>query len=627
MRVWPRGMSWRRVLQAGLLHLIIGFGFSGQALAMRVKQRPPQPPPIIQTSPTTRPRAPVSKPPRQVTIPPAPSSSSDSEPFSTPTARPTPLNPSLRIGLSLNQKAGLSQFMTTSLQTEVLSGFSVFELVTGKHLSTFPGSQSPYILSASITTPPTSIAPEISVSVRSTVAQDTTVTRLTIPLQNRTPDGLLQGVRLVGSTNTQPLWRLANKSLYGQQLSHPGILDLVAPIGPQDLAQAAATQGMLVINQIDLETYLKGVLPYEMAPSFPLEALKAQAIVARTFALQSRVKRWRWFDHPDTTLSQVYGGINSPVPDPINHAVEQTRGMVLTYQQQPIQAFFHSTSGGVTATDLQFTPLDAQKMAHEACGFHPSTSAVCREVQRADTPSQPYLIPRPDTFQWPSDYQNLGDPRLLKQLLSTEAWGLTSFERGSRLFRWQFSWPTNELSDTLLQQLIRLSKTSPKVVWPAVRDDLSTFGEIQDVSPLIRTPFGRVLLLQIVTQRGRWFVAGDGPIRQVLRQPETGKPLPSNWFVCERELTLPSSPPTTPSLLSPPVPLPTLASPPTTTIQSRITCQGGGFGHGVGLSQYGASGMALRGQTAEAITRHYFPGVQLTTRPPLTAVTTHLSPN
>lgn len=625
MRVGSKQANLLALYRTGILLLLLGMGGSESAQAMRVKQRSPEPPSTIKPAPLV---PPIQKPPPRHEGPrPAPPPNENPPVIQQPLAT----SPSLRIGLSLNQKSGLSQFLTSALQTEGLTGFRVFDLATGKLLGSYPPNQAPFTLAVSIVPSPSSEVPAMTVRVRSSTAPNTGESRLIIPLRDRTPEDLLQGIRLVGTSNTGPLWRLANKSLYGQPLQHSGILDLVAPIGPKDTAQAAL-QGLVVVNQVDLETYLKGVLPYEMAPSFPLEALKAQAIVARTFALQSRIKKWRWFDHPDTTLSQVYGGLPWPSNAIIDQAVEQTRGVVLTHQQQPIQAYFHSTSGGVTATDRQFAPLDAEKLAQQACRFHLGTQPTCHEVQTPDTPSQPYLTPRPDTFQWPTAYQNLGDSRQLTQLLRSDNWGLSSFERGSRLFRWEFSWPTDLLKADLFQQLVQLSRTHPKAIWPTIRGGETTFGELEGVIPIIRTPYGRIMLLHIVTQQGDWFVAGDGPIRQVLRQPDNGKPLPSNWFVCNRELTLPASPPPSPQMAVPlplPVssPMPSLISPSATAIHSRITCQGGGFGHGVGLSQYGAYGMAQAGQTAGMIIRHYFPTVQLTTLPSMTGSVATRSPN
>lgn len=104
----------------------------------------------------------------------------------------------------------------------------------------------------------------------------------------------------------------------------------------------------LFINETDLPKYLRGVLPSEMNPSWPLEALKAQAIAARTYGLYHVLKNNGMPYHVhSTTASQVYsgtGGVNTN----IDKAVTETRGIVLTYKGKVFPAFFHSTSGGIT---------------------------------------------------------------------------------------------------------------------------------------------------------------------------------------------------------------------------------------------------------------------------------------
>ena len=105
---------------------------------------------------------------------------------------------------------------------------------------------------------------------------------------------------------------------------------------------------LLVVNEIDLEDYLKGVLPWEANPKWSLEALKAQAVASRTYALFKAIENQKErFAVSKGMLSQVYGGQNSE--DPItNRAVEATRGEILTYQGKIFPAYFHSTCGGRT---------------------------------------------------------------------------------------------------------------------------------------------------------------------------------------------------------------------------------------------------------------------------------------
>ncbi len=106
--------------------------------------------------------------------------------------------------------------------------------------------------------------------------------------------------------------------------------------------------GFLVINQVDLEEYVKGVVPAEVNSTWHLEMLKAQAVAARTYALyQQMLSSTRDYDVVASVQDQVYRGKNG-VDGPIHRAVNETRGLVLTYQGAPIYAAFSSTAAGLT---------------------------------------------------------------------------------------------------------------------------------------------------------------------------------------------------------------------------------------------------------------------------------------
>lgn len=108
------------------------------------------------------------------------------------------------------------------------------------------------------------------------------------------------------------------------------------------------TKGLTAINHVDLEHYLYSVLGGEMYPSWPLEALKAQAVVARSYALYKRQSAVNnLYDVGDTTSSQVYRGVLSEAAS-TQAAVTATIGQVLTHQGRIIEAVFHSASGGHT---------------------------------------------------------------------------------------------------------------------------------------------------------------------------------------------------------------------------------------------------------------------------------------
>ncbi len=108
-------------------------------------------------------------------------------------------------------------------------------------------------------------------------------------------------------------------------------------------------RGLYIITEIPLEEYTSGVVSAEVGRSWDAEALKAQAVVSRTYALYQKLhaKTPKNLYHlTSSVLSQVYRG--GPVPDSVQKAVRETRGEILTYGGEPIIAYYHSTSCGMT---------------------------------------------------------------------------------------------------------------------------------------------------------------------------------------------------------------------------------------------------------------------------------------
>jgi stage II sporulation protein D len=109
-----------------------------------------------------------------------------------------------------------------------------------------------------------------------------------------------------------------------------------------------AGEGINVINAIGLENYVRGVVSAESPSAWPAEALKAQAVAARTYAITSRAGSISdGFDQYADTRSQMYKGVAAETPS-TDAAIAATAGQVVTYQGQPVTTFFFSTSGGKT---------------------------------------------------------------------------------------------------------------------------------------------------------------------------------------------------------------------------------------------------------------------------------------
>lgn len=282
-----------------------------------------------------------------------------------------------------------------------------------------------------------------------------------------------------------------------------------------------STPGISVINRLNLEVYLLGVVPAEMPSQNPafLEALKAQAICARTYALsQMRNRKNQIFDVYGDERDQVYGGIDRQTPL-ASGAVRQTRGDVLMFKDSLATIFFHSNSGGM---------LEA---AHN----------VWAGIQR------PYL-------------------RAGQDVLGNE---FTSSK--SPYFRW-----TDTLSIRQIDNLFR-EKFNKSYLNQEVKD---TVDVVFQAHVLERTSSGRVARMQITY--------GDTSL--TLQGYEIRR-----FFPFSRTRNLPST-------------LFTISS----LGDSLLLIQGGGFGHGVGMCQYGAMNMSEKGfRYYDILVNKYFKGTYL----------------
>lgn len=134
--------------------------------------------------------------------------------------------------------------------------------------------------------------------------------------------------------------------------------------------------GLIAINVLGLEDYLAAVLGSEMPASFPLEALKAQAVAARTYAVRRKINAWgKPFHLGNTVLHQVYRGARAEDVR-TREAVRATSGEVLTYRMEPIEAYFHSACGGRTES--------GQEALGRGLPYLRPVECVCQETLHSD---------------------------------------------------------------------------------------------------------------------------------------------------------------------------------------------------------------------------------------------------
>ena len=257
--------------------------------------------------------------------------------------------------------------------------------------------------------------------------------------------------------------------------------------------------GLYAINRLNVEDYLYGVMPHEVASWWPMEALKAQAIAARTYALyQASVSRGVEFDLKSGTVSQVYGG-STTENFRTKRAVDLTSGEVLAFQGKIFPAFFHATCAGVTAGANELWKIDLPPLAGGVrCGY-------C-----------------------------LFSPH----------------------YRWQAKIPLSEIEE-------KMTKYGHPV------------GRLLKIDVITQTPSGRVGSVRITGTTGDFVMAAKD-----FRVWIGGDRMRSTLFTVF-------------------------------THEDMAEFNGRGWGHGVGLCQWGALGQALLGHDHQKILEFYYPGAKI----------------
>ena len=256
--------------------------------------------------------------------------------------------------------------------------------------------------------------------------------------------------------------------------------------------------GLKAVNEVGIENYLKGVLPMEVSPRWPFEALKVQAIASRTYAINNRGKFGeRGYDLSADIFSQVYGGVEAEDPRS-NRAVRQSRGEVIFYENKMSRTYFHSSCGGHTEDINSVWNSNIAYLQGVYCPY-------CSDSPR-------------------------------------RTWKL-------------------ELSPQRISAYLN-----------AAGHDT---GEIKSINLLKRTGSGRVESMEIVNSSGRLEMSGH-----VFRMALGPNLIRSALFTISKS-------------------------------EDPFTFYGRGWGHGVGICQWGSRGMALKGKRAKEIIEYYMPGARI----------------
>ncbi len=161
-------------------------------------------------------------------------------------------------------------------------------------------------------------------------------------------------------------------NIYGVKIKADKTTDIVIDRrtfrGEMDIIRTEK-MGLLVVNHLDIEDYIAGVLYHEVSHWWPMEAIKAQAIASRSFALYRSVEsKNKDFDLSSDIYSQVYGGKTSE-KFRTNRAVSETAGKVLIYKNKLLPAYFHATCGGHTEDASLLWKTDLAPLKGRPCGY------------------------------------------------------------------------------------------------------------------------------------------------------------------------------------------------------------------------------------------------------------------
>lgn len=346
-----------------------------------------------------------------------------------------------------------------------------------------------------------------------------------------------------------------------------------------------ARDGMALVNELPLEEYLYAVVPGEMPASYPSEALKAQAVCARTYAYGAILhaglpELGAHLD--DTTSYQVYHNIKENAAS--TAAVKETKGVLLTWQGEPAQNYYYSTSCGV-GTDADIW---------QSKGGDPAAylQAIRLRKQGDDTARRDEEATKtPDALR---------DEETFRQFITSR--GETDLEREEPWYRWTYTVEDMDVQAMLSRVQARYAANPESVLTKTegdyyVSQPIGKIGRITELSVVRRGTGGVVSELLMETDTGTYKILSEYNIRCVLcdavseavRQdgstviPQTL--LPSGFFVME-----------------------------TGKEEGDVvgyTLTGGGYGHGVGMSQNGARALGSEGVSWRTILEYFFPGCTL----------------
>ena len=359
------------------------------------------------------------------------------------------------------------------------------------------------------------------------------------------------------------------------------------PVYKGSLEITGDAEGLLLVNEVLLEDYLCKVVPSEMPSFYPKEALMAQAVCARTYAYSKMLHAGlpQYGAHVDDSAGfQVYNNITEQAST--TEAVKATHNMIAVYEDEPIGAYYYSTSCGM-GSDTRIWHGTADTPAYLQAKEIGSTGDTDKEgVAFSDVEYSPQALTKEENFkEW---------------ILGVKD---SHFEAEEGWYRWTYE--VSKLDAEHLQEVLKNRySVNPNLILTKKGQEFESMeiqdpGEITDMEIVKRLPggvadeliiTGTKASIKVISELNIRYVLSDG-ISKVHRQTgdeaDAVSTLPSAFIVLD-----------------------------TVKEDNAVTGYkiiGGGFGHGVGMSQNGARNMAMEGMNCEEILTFFYPGATLKT--------------
>lgn len=354
---------------------------------------------------------------------------------------------------------------------------------------------------------------------------------------------------------------------------------------------AVTEKGLVVVNELSIEEYLYTVVPSEMPNSYGVEALKVQAICARSFAY-SQLTSNRYSSYgahvDDTTNSQVYNNVKET--ENSIYAVKDTYGKTIEYNGKIVRAYYFSTSCGYTAdardvwdnySDVEYYSGNLQANATQRKllgGVDMSVEENFRNFILTGKVNGSEVETFDDSFSW---YR--WNVTINKTVLSERI--------NSKLKEWYESKPA--YVKTLVEGKGSVTTPSGIILEGVFKSvPITSIGELQHIEVLVRGDSGIAKELLLVGSEATVKIMYQSYMRKVLAPKEepvylnngskknSMSSLPSGYFIIDLE-------------------------------NDNFVIRGGGYGHGVGMSQNGVKGMVNAGYKYEDILKHFYTGIDI----------------